>query len=132
MRLAHPDQIFSTLQAAREAFPHRRVIAAFQPHLYTRTRDFHNEFAAALENADVVFLCDLYPAREQPIEGVTSELIATPMRNDGRAPLWEGPRARLAEALGEIVKEGDVVLTIGAGDITRTGPELRKLLEARA
>ena len=128
----HPTEIVATLQAARAAFPARRIIAAFQPHLYTRTRDFHNEFAAALSAADLVYLCDLYPAREQPIEGVSSELIATPMRNDGHAPIWEGPRTSLAESLASAVKEGDVVLTIGAGDITRTGPELRTLLERRA
>ena len=128
----HPTEIEATLQAARSAFPGHRIIAAFQPHLYSRTRDFHAEFAAALSNADLVFLCDLYPAREQPLEGVTSELIATPMRNDGKAPIWEGPRTALAGSLAETVKEGDVVLTIGAGDITRTGPELRALLENKA
>jgi UDP-N-acetylmuramate--alanine ligase len=128
----HPTEIEATLQAARAAFPERRLIAAFQPHLYSRTRDFHKEFAAALVKADMVFLCDLYPARELPVEGVSSELIATPMRNDGHAPVWEGPRSAAAEALADSVKEGDVVITIGAGDITRTGPELKRLLEARA
>jgi UDP-N-acetylmuramate--alanine ligase len=127
----HPTEIEATLQAARSAFPKRRIIAAFQPHLYSRTRDFHVEFARALSNADIVFLCDLYPAREQPIEGVTSEMIASPMRNDGRAPLWEGPRSGLAAALADVVDEGDIVLTIGAGDITRTGPELRDILAGR-
>lgn len=125
----HPTEIEATLQAARSAFPERRIIAAFQPHLYTRTRDFHNDFASALVRADVVYLCDIYPAREQPIDGVTSELIATPMRNDGRAPIWEGGRNALALALADAVRPGDVVITIGAGDITRTGPELCALLE---
>lgn len=128
----HPTEIEATLQAARSAFPGRRVIAAFQPHLYTRTRDFHEEFAIALSEADLVFLCDLYPARETAIEGVTSELIAAPMRNDGRAAVWEGPRSELAHALARDVIEGDVVITIGAGDITVCGPELLKLLATRA
>lgn len=127
----HPTEIEATLEAARSAFPKRRIIAAFQPHLYSRTRDFHVEFARALSNADIVFLCDLYPAREQPIEGVTSEMIAAPMRNDGHAPLWEGPRSALATALAGVVDDGDIVLTIGAGDITRTGPELRDILAGR-
>ena len=127
----HPTEIEATLEASRSAFPDRRIIAAFQPHLYTRTRDFHKQFAAALARADMVFLCDLYPAREQPIEGVSSALIATPMRDDGSAPIWEGPRTELASALANTVKEGDVVLTIGAGDITRTGPELLELLAHR-
>ncbi|MEO8577248.1 MAG: UDP-N-acetylmuramate--L-alanine ligase [Gemmatimonadales bacterium] len=126
----HPTEIEATLQAARSAFHDRRIIAAFQPHLYTRTRDFHVEFARALSHADVVFLANLYPAREQPIEGVSSEMIATPMRDAGRAPLWEGPRTELAAALENVVRDGDVVITIGAGDITRTGPELKGLLES--
>jgi len=128
----HPTEIEATLQAARSAFSGRRIIAAFQPHLYSRTRDFHREFAAALAGADMVYLCDVYPAREQPIEGVSSGMIAEPMRNDGRAPIWEGPRSDLAAALAGALTEGDVVLTIGAGDITRTGPELRDLLERKA
>ena len=127
----HPTEIEATLEAARAAFPKRRIVAAFQPHLYSRTRDFRDAFARALSNADIVFLCDLYPAREQPIEGVTSDMIAAPMRNDGHAPLWEGPRSELAAALADMVDEGDVVLTIGAGDITRTGPELHDLLAGR-
>lgn len=127
----HPTEIEATLEAARAAFPGRRLIAAFQPHLYSRTRDFHVAFADALSQADIVFLANLYPAREQPIEGVSAEMIASPMRDAGRAPIWEGPRDELAAALAAVVREGDVVITIGAGDITRTGPELKALLEAR-
>jgi UDP-N-acetylmuramate--alanine ligase len=127
----HPTEIEATLQAARTAFPNQRIIAAFQPHLYTRTRDFFPAFAKALARADAVFLCDIYPAREQPIEGVTSELIASKLRKEKKAPAWEGPRTELAEALGKFVREGDVVLTIGAGDITRTGPELLTILGQR-
>jgi UDP-N-acetylmuramate--alanine ligase len=127
----HPTEIEATLQAARTAFPNQRIIAAFQPHLYTRTRDFFPAFAKALARADAVFLCDIYPAREQPIEGVTSELIASKLRKEKKAPAWEGPRTELAEALEKFVREGDVVLTIGAGDITRTGPELLTMLGQR-
>ena len=126
----HPTEIEATLAAARAAFPGRRIIATFQPHLYSRTRDFHVEFARALSHADIVFLCDLYPAREQPVEGVSSAMIAGPMRDDGKAPLWEGPRSAAAGALARIVRKGDVVITIGAGDITATGPELARILES--
>jgi UDP-N-acetylmuramate--alanine ligase len=128
----HPTEIEATLQAARSAFPARRIIAAFQPHLYTRTRDFHQEFARALSMADAVFLVNLYPAREQPIEGVSSDMIADPMKNAGHAPVWQGARDDAARALAGQVRSGDVVITIGAGDITRTGPELRTLLEKKA
>ena len=76
----------------------------------------------------MVFLCDLYPAREQPVEGVSSALIAGKMRAAGKAPVWEGPRNDAAQAIAEKVHENDVVITIGAGDITRTGPELVDLL----
>jgi UDP-N-acetylmuramate--alanine ligase len=128
----HPTEIAATLQAARAAYPSNRIIAAFQPHLYSRTRDFHREFGNALSKADVVYLCDLYPAREQPIPGVTAQLIANSMKQIGSAPHWEGPRSSLAEVLAREVKKGDVVITIGAGDITKTGDELNKLLQARS
>jgi UDP-N-acetylmuramate--alanine ligase len=124
----HPTEIQATLQAARAAFPGKRIVAAFQPHLYSRTRDFYPEFASALGQADAVFLADLYPAREQPVEGVSSGLIADKMREAGKAPVWEGPRDKAAEAIAERARENDVVITIGAGDITRTGPELLDLL----
>jgi UDP-N-acetylmuramate--alanine ligase len=127
----HPTEIEATLQAARATFRERRIIAAFQPHLYSRTRDLHREFADALGLADVVYLCDLYPAREQPIPGVTAKLIAESMVRNGRGPDWEGPRPELAAAIASTAHEGDVVLTLGAGDITRTGPELRVLLVSR-
>ncbi len=128
----HPTEIEATLQAARSAFPARRIVAAFQPHLYTRTRDFHKEFARALSLADAVFLLDLYPAREQPIEGVSSAMISGPMNVAGAGLVWQGPRDEAAIALAQYVDSGDVVITIGAGDITKTGPELRTLLEKRA
>ena len=120
----HPTELAATIAAAREAYPGRRIVVAFQPHLFSRTRDFANEFGQALALADVIALADIYPAREQPIAGVTSKLIADAAVSAGRAPTWEGPRSQAAEALAGLVREGDVVLTVGAGDITKTGPEL--------
>ena len=125
----HPTEIAATLAAARGAFPGRRIVAAFQPHLFSRTRDFAAEFGATLATADATYLTAIYPAREEPIAGVTSALIADAMTRAGRAPVWQGERAALAAALRGSVAPGDVVLTIGAGDITRTGPELVALLE---
>lgn len=126
----HPTELRATLTAAREAFPNRRILAAFQPHLYSRTRDFAAEFGDALVAADHVFLADIYPAREKPIEGVTSQLIADAMMRRGIAPRWMGPREQVAAALHAEAREGDVVITIGAGDITKTGPELIAKLSA--
>jgi UDP-N-acetylmuramate--alanine ligase len=128
----HPTEIEATLEAARAAFPEKRIIAAFQPHLYSRTRDFHRQFAEALSRADVVYLADLYPAREKPIPGVSARMIVSSMAELGSAPAWEGPRSDMAAALSREVREGDVVLTIGAGDITNTGPELAQLLSAKS
>lgn len=124
----HPTEVRATLAAAREAFPGRRIVAAFQPHLFSRTRDFAREFGEALAMADVVFLADIYPAREQPIAGVTSALISDVMTELGRTPQWTGPRTDAAAALVSFVRAGDVVFSIGAGDITKTGPELLALL----
>ncbi|HEX7122395.1 MAG TPA: UDP-N-acetylmuramate--L-alanine ligase [Gemmatimonadaceae bacterium] len=128
----HPTEIVATLDAARSAFAGRRIIAAFQPHLFSRTRDFAPAFAAALIRADQVFLTEIYPARERPIPGVTSELIANALAAAGRPVAWRGERAELAAALADAVREGDVVITLGAGDITRAGPELLQRLVAVA
>jgi len=124
----HPTEISATLAAARAAFPQRRLIAAFQPHLYSRTRDFAREFGVSLSNADRVFLTDIYPAREQPIDGVSATLIADALKVAGGSLAWRGRRDDLAGALADAVRPGDVVLTVGAGDITKTGPELLERL----
>lgn len=126
----HPTEIRATLSAARLAYPGRRIVVAFQPHLYSRTRDFASEFGLALAKADQLFLADIYPAREQPIAGVTSQLIAESSTIAGRRPAWMGMRADLAPALASAVKDGDIVLTVGAGDVTKTGSELLALLRA--
>jgi UDP-N-acetylmuramate--alanine ligase len=127
----HPTEVRATIRAARSAAPDRRLVVAFQPHLFSRTRDLAGEFAAALGEADEVFLLDIYPAREQPIPGVTSELIADAMRVVGRTPAWRGGRAALAAALAPAVRAGDLVITMGAGDVTRCGPELLHALDGR-
>jgi UDP-N-acetylmuramate--alanine ligase len=128
----HPTEITATLQAARASYPGRRLVAAFQPHLFTRTRDFADAFGVALSAADCVFLTEIYPAREQPIPGIGSALVASAIERAGRPVDWRGERSDLARALNDFVRTGDVVLTIGAGDITETGPELRRLLEKKA
>ena len=128
----HPTEIRATLAAARSAFPNRRIVAAFQPHLYSRTRDFADDFGAALAGADAIYLTEIYPAREQPIDGVTSDLIARSLRRASGTLAWRGERGDLADALARGVRPGDVVLVLGAGDITRTAPELVARLTAAA
>jgi len=128
----HPTEIAATLAAARAAYPNRRLVTAFQPHLYSRTRDFAREFGASLARADAVFLTEIYPAREQPIEGVSASLIADAVRRAGGRLAWRGKRDDLAEALAAAVQSGDVVITVGAGDITKTGAELLDRLQQAA
>jgi UDP-N-acetylmuramate--alanine ligase len=120
----HPTEVRATIEAARGAAAERRLVVAFQPHLFSRTRDFARDFADALALADVVYLADIYPAREQPMPGVTSDLIADAMTAQGRAPRWRGPVHDLTAALSEAVRPGDLVVTMGAGDVTRVGPAL--------
>src|SRR5205085_67216 len=118
----HPTEIVATLAAARQAFPARRLIVAFQPHLFSRTRDFARDFAAALATADAVFLTEIYPSRERPIPGVSSSLIADLMPAARGHLAWRGERSDLAPALAASARAGDVVILMGAGDITHTGP----------
>jgi UDP-N-acetylmuramate--alanine ligase len=131
----HPTEISATLAAARSAYPGRRLVVAFQPHLYSRTRDFAREFACALCAGDSVYLTEIYAAREQPIPGVTADLIATAfIATEGGGPKlsWRGDRSLLAEALAAAVRDGDVVITMGAGDITKTAGELLARLQRAA
>src|SRR5262249_14778951 len=107
----HPTEIAATLATARGAFPGRRLVAAFQPHLYSRTRDFATGFGKALADADALYLAEIYPSREQPIPGVTASLIADAVRASGGAIAWRGERTELADALARDVTAGDVVIT---------------------
>ena len=120
----HPTEIHATLGAARACFPGRRLVVAFQPHLFSRTRDFATEFAGALSGSDAVFLTEIYASREQPIAGVTADLIANAFGKERAKLTWRGERSDLANTLAARVRRGDVVITMGAGDITKTGPEL--------
>ena len=124
----HPAEVKATLLGAREAF-RRRVVCLFQPHRYTRTRDLLSEFATAFNDADVLLLTDIYAAGEEPIAGATSARLAEAIRACGHRDVSLVPRAELAHAARQRVRPGDIVLTLGAGDITAVGPELIGLLE---
>lgn len=114
----HPREVAATVQAAREAWPGRRLVAVFQPHRYTRTRDLLDDLAEALSAADRVLVTEVYPAGESPISGAGGRAICRAMRARGSAePVFLPDIRGLAGALRNIVLDGDVVLTLGAGDI---------------
>jgi UDP-N-acetylmuramate--alanine ligase len=118
----HPSEVAATLQAARQTFPDARLVVVFQPHLYSRTRALSREFGEALLAADVVLVLPIYPAREQPVSGVTHELVVEAARSSGHRNVFT--TASFAEALGrldELLHAGDVLLTLGAGDVVRLG-----------
>jgi UDP-N-acetylmuramate--alanine ligase len=123
----HPAEVRATLLGAREAF-HRRVVCVFQPHRYTRTRDLHAEFVTAFNDADVLLLTDVFAAGEEQITGVTAAGLVDAIRACGHRDASYVPRAGLAAAARARVKPGDLVLTLGAGDVTTVGPELLGLL----
>jgi UDP-N-acetylmuramate--alanine ligase len=125
----HPTELTADLRTAREIAGDGRVIAVFQPHLYSRTRIFAAEFGAALGLADLVFVLDVYAAREDPEPGVSGQLVADAVP-PGRARYL--PRAdAVPQAVADIAKPGDIVLTMGAGDVTSLGPLLVSALRAR-
>jgi UDP-N-acetylmuramate--alanine ligase len=125
----HPTELSVDLAAAREIAAGGRVIVIFQPHLFSRTRIFARQFGEALGAADEIFVLDVYPAREDPEPGVTGALVADAVPG-GRAAFW--PRsAGLPDAVADVAKPGDLVLTMGAGDVTKLGPSIVAALRAR-
>jgi UDP-N-acetylmuramate--alanine ligase len=120
----HPTEVEATLAAARQAFPERRVVAVFQPHLYSRTALHGEALGRALAAADVVVVAPIYGAREQPVPGVSAALVARGAARAGATTVAVRERTALTERVAETVRAGDVVFTLGAGDITRVGPEL--------
>jgi UDP-N-acetylmuramate--alanine ligase len=123
----HPAEVRATLLGAREAF-RRRVVCVFQPHRYTRTRDLLEEFTTSFNDADVLLLTDVYAAGEDPLHGVSATGLVEAIRACGHRDATHVPRAGLAAAVRQRVRPGDLVLTLGAGDITAVGPELLGLL----
>ena len=123
----HPTEATATLQGFRDAFPERRVIVAFQPHLFSRTRDQHDAFGSAFANCDVLLCTDIYPARERPIEGVTGALVSDSALAFGhRNARFVGDQQNLLPILKEELRPGDVVVLMGAGNIWKLG---QKILE---
>ncbi len=124
----HPTEVKETLRGIKAGW-RRRVVCVFQPHTYTRTRDFHRDFGRAFMNADVLIVTDVYPAREYPIQGITGELIADAAKSFGHKDVrYVADKTRLPEVLRELVREGDIVITMGAGDIYKYGDEFIRTL----
>jgi UDP-N-acetylmuramate--alanine ligase len=120
----HPQEIYQSARSIRQLYEDRKITAIFQPHLYTRTRDFYKEFADALSQLDEVILCDIYPAREQPIPGVTSQLIY-----DNLKPGVEKSLIRKEEVV-QLAKsrDFDVLVILGAGDLDNYVPQIAKII----
>ncbi len=118
----HPTEVEATLTAAARGWAERRIVAVFQPHLFSRTRDLADEFARAFYDADVLVLTDVFPAREEPIPGVSGEMIADRARQFGHRDVhYVQDKADLPAQLSAITRPGDLVLTMGAGDVWRFG-----------
>lgn len=122
----HPTEITATLKALKTASPGRRVVVAFQPHRYSRTRDCFGEFAPALETADLVILTDIYSAGESPIDGISSLSLSETFEKKDKSCYV--PKQDLLKKLLEVLKPGDVFVSMGAGDITQIGPQLLERL----
>ena len=123
----HPNEIAASVRSVREIYADKKIAAIFQPHLYTRTRDFYREFADALSGLDAVYLCDIYPARELPIPGVTSRLIYDNLR-----PGVERHLITKADILDVARKaDFDVLVSLGAGDIEDYVPQITEILSAK-
>jgi UDP-N-acetylmuramate--alanine ligase len=120
----HPTEVSATLASARQVYPQRRLVALFQPHLFSRTRDFAADFGRALTGCDLALVLDVYASREQPVPGVTGDLVAAAARKAGsREVVYLPDRSRVVEELNRLTKPGDVLLTMGAGDVVHLGEE---------
>ena len=124
----HPQEIYQSAKSIRELYKNRKITAIFQPHLYTRTRDFYRDFASALSQLDEVVLCDIYPAREEPIPGVTSKLIYDNLK--------EGVEKQIISK-GEVLdfvrsRDFDVLVILGAGDLDNYATEITKIIKSKS
>jgi UDP-N-acetylmuramate--alanine ligase len=126
----HPTECRATLAGAKAGW-RRRVVCVFQPHLYTRTRDFYEEFAKSFLLSDVLVVTDVYPAREEPIQGVTGELIVHAAKQFGHKDAHYVPdKQQIPSFLKSVAKQGDIIITMGAGDIWKYGEEFVRLLKS--
>jgi UDP-N-acetylmuramate--alanine ligase len=125
----HPREVAATLQAARAAWPERRLVLAFQPHRFTRTRDLFEDFSEVLSSVDALLLLEVYPAGEKPITGADGRTLCRAIRARGQVdPVFVPTAADLDNTLLGVLRDGDVVVTMGAGDIGHAAPRLAETL----
>jgi len=128
----HPTEIKATLSAARIGAPNRRIVVLFQPHRYSRTNDLMDEFGSAFNNADVVLVTDIYAASETPIDGITAEVLTGRIKSYGhKQAIYIGALDNASQLLHDYVREGDLVITLGAGSVHRAGDQLLTLLRGQ-
>ena len=125
----HPTECRATLSGVKAGW-RRRVVCVFQPHLYSRTRDFYEDFGKSFLLSDVLVVTDIYPAREEPIQGITGELIVNAAKQFGHKDAHYIPdKKKIPSFLKTVVKDGDIVITMGAGDIWKYGEEFLKQVQ---
>jgi UDP-N-acetylmuramate--alanine ligase len=128
----HPAEIEATLDAAQSGF-RRRVVVAFQPHRYTRTKLLFDEFTRAFNKADVLLVTDVYPAGESPIEGASGDALAQAIRAHGhRSVSYVRDKRNVSRALLDVIEPGDLVIALGAGDINASARELLVMVQGAA
>jgi UDP-N-acetylmuramate--alanine ligase len=128
----HPTEILATLSAAKKAAANRRTVVVFQPHRFSRTRELMDEFALAFNNADVLYVLDIYAASEEPIEGITAEVLTENIRRYGhKNATYIGDIETAVQRVAPELRTGDLVITLGAGSITRLSDELLEYLGER-
>jgi UDP-N-acetylmuramate--alanine ligase len=129
----HPTELAATLEAIRQGWPDRRIVLAFQPHRYTRTRDLLDDFARVLSGVDALLVTEVYAAGEAPISGADAKAICRAVRSHGRVePVWVEKVEQLPEALAQIIREDDLVVTMGAGSIGAVAADLPRTLRRPA
>lgn len=127
----HPTEIMATLKAARDVKGKGRLVVIFQPHRYSRTKDLLNDFPPAFADADKVVLMDIYPAGEKPIEGITSEILYKGIKDTGKDIIYIKDRTDILDYLDKKLRYGDLLLTLGAGDVWKIGDEYLKIQDAK-
>lgn len=126
----HPTETTATLLGVRSGWK-RRLVAVFQPHLFSRTRDFHTEFGRSFLNSDIFICTDVYPAREKPIEGITGKMIADSAKDFGhKNVIYEPDKNKIPQLLKSLVAKDDIIITMGAGDIWKYGEQFVELLKS--